>query len=605
MRLLQQMPALILFKKAATEDCLLAAKTILEKLKNPSTRLYHEFSEYVLPPFTNLNKEMHWKWADFRLGTRIHLLHGKLSGVLKFILEFYIKPEYSEATPMPNVRFKDPSNFLALDEMYLGAKPIATLADNMHGLDKTQVHNFRLLCRDFLIEAAQQIHQRLPLKSKQIKELRVPDPKIVVSKDVPSIAPLAMSFPLLLPASDINNLDREWRLLQNTDLMPTACECVCCLEVPEICSKAGSRCITDHAAFFGGILNPVVFQIAYRMRAMELNDMKLAVKDNEVERFYESRSESVRCFERSYNFLVEGFVISSSVKANYARKSPGKDVSACAPQKDVCGSCEARFYAKQQFLVCSAGCNRRFHCKCLNVTHEEYNFYMKSGTSAFKCSGCTRRSSASPRNDAAAGIGGVVPAPVAFVEPPNVTLDDGSVPPALLRLIESLSSKLDIVTAEVKCLRADNNSLRSEVLHLRKSVHERMPLPSSSSTMYASVAALPPAAPTSVSRPRAANSLLNAVPGTNLGGAGLESSSSKGARAAGGEDAVDDGYTTVGPRRRTKPSAGTAKPSKPPVPKRSIKCPAKVFMLKNAYLESLLTSVVAEATSKDSTSARL
>ncbi|KAM7308621.1 uncharacterized protein ISCGN_012255 [Ixodes scapularis] len=240
----------------------------------------------------------------------------------------------------------------------------------------------------------------------------------------------------------------------------------------------------------------------------------------------------------------------------------GKDVSACAPQKDVCGSCEARFYAKQQFLVCSAGCNRRFHCKCLNVTHEEYNFYMKSGTSAFKCSGCTRRSSASPRNDAAAGIGGVVPAPVAFVEPSNVTLDDGSVPPALLRLIESLSSKLDIVTAELKCLRADNNSLRSEVLHLRKSVHERMPLPSSSSTMYASVAALPPAAPTSVLRPRAAESLLNTVPGTNLGGAGLESSPSRGARAAGEKDAVGDGYTTVGPRRRTKPSAGTAKPSK-------------------------------------------
>ncbi|KAM7284035.1 uncharacterized protein ISCGN_001138 [Ixodes scapularis] len=240
----------------------------------------------------------------------------------------------------------------------------------------------------------------------------------------------------------------------------------------------------------------------------------------------------------------------------------GKDVSACAPQKDVCGSCEARFYAKQQFLVCSAGCNRRFHCKCLNVTHEEYNFYMKSGTSAFKCSGCTRRSSASTRNDAAAGIGGVVPAPVAFVEPSNVTLDDGSVPPALLRLIESLSSKLDIVTAELKCLRADNNSLRSEVLHLRKSVHERMPLPSSSSTMYASVAALPPAAPTSVLRPRAADSLLNTVPGTNLGGAGLESSPSRGARAAGEKDAVDDGYTTVGPRRRTKPSAGTAKPSK-------------------------------------------
>ncbi|KAG0443157.1 hypothetical protein HPB47_015227 [Ixodes persulcatus] len=57
--------------------------------------------------------------------------------------------------------------------------------------------------------------------------------------------------------------------------MPTARECVCCLEVPKVASKAGNRCITDHSDFFGGILNPVVLQIAYRMRAMELNDMEL------------------------------------------------------------------------------------------------------------------------------------------------------------------------------------------------------------------------------------------------------------------------------------------------------------------------------------------
>lgn len=97
-RLLEQMPVLILFfKKAATEDRLLAAEMILEKLKDPSTRLYLEFLEYVLPLFTNLNKEMQSE------DTRIYLLHGKVSGVLKSILELYIKPEYLEATPLPDV----------------------------------------------------------------------------------------------------------------------------------------------------------------------------------------------------------------------------------------------------------------------------------------------------------------------------------------------------------------------------------------------------------------------------------------------------------------------------------------------------------------------
>lgn len=51
------MPALIsFFKKAAAEDRVLAAEAILEKLSNPSTKLYLELLEYVLPFFTNLNK---------------------------------------------------------------------------------------------------------------------------------------------------------------------------------------------------------------------------------------------------------------------------------------------------------------------------------------------------------------------------------------------------------------------------------------------------------------------------------------------------------------------------------------------------------------------
>lgn len=212
-RLLEQMPALILFfKKAATEDRLLAAETILDKLQDPSTKLYLEFLEYVLPLFTNLNKEMQSE------ETRMPLLHEKVSGVLKTILEFYMKPEYLEATPLPDVQFKDPTKFLPLDFMYIGAKPTAALASNLHGLDKSQIHNFRLRCLEFFIEAAHQIHQRFSLKSDLMKNLRVLDPKVVANKEVSSIAPLAVSLPLLVPASEINDLDREWRLLRNTDM---------------------------------------------------------------------------------------------------------------------------------------------------------------------------------------------------------------------------------------------------------------------------------------------------------------------------------------------------------------------------------------------------
>uniref|UniRef100_A0A147BI86 Secreted protein n=1 Tax=Ixodes ricinus TaxID=34613 RepID=A0A147BI86_IXORI len=58
-------------------------------------------------------------------------------------------------------------------------------------------------------------------------------------------------------------------------VMPTTRECLCCQEVSQVTAKAGNKCITRHKDFFGAILNPVVLQIAYGMRAMELHDGEL------------------------------------------------------------------------------------------------------------------------------------------------------------------------------------------------------------------------------------------------------------------------------------------------------------------------------------------
>lgn len=61
---------------------MLAAESILEMLQDPSTKLYLEFLEYMLPLVTDLNKDIQSE------ETRIHLLHRKVSGVLKSILKF-------------------------------------------------------------------------------------------------------------------------------------------------------------------------------------------------------------------------------------------------------------------------------------------------------------------------------------------------------------------------------------------------------------------------------------------------------------------------------------------------------------------------------------
>ncbi|KAM7285627.1 PDZ domain-containing protein 8 [Ixodes scapularis] len=59
--------------------------------------------------------------------------------------------------------------------------------------------------------------------------------------------------------------------------------------------------------------------------------------------------------------------------------------------KDVCGSCSAPFYGRQQFLACSGTCRRRFHCKCINVVEGDYDLLMVNGVSSYKCSTCVKR----------------------------------------------------------------------------------------------------------------------------------------------------------------------------------------------------------------------
>lgn len=70
-----------------------------------------------------------------------------------------------------------------------------------------------------MIGSAHQIYKRFPFqKCGAIKQLSDIAPKSVISKQVGSLGPLACKFPNLVDEAEMNDLDREWRLLRNTDL---------------------------------------------------------------------------------------------------------------------------------------------------------------------------------------------------------------------------------------------------------------------------------------------------------------------------------------------------------------------------------------------------
>lgn len=144
-------------------------------------------------------------------------------------------------------------------------------------------------------------------------------------------------------------------------------------------------------------------------------------------------------------------------------------------KKVVCGSCSEPFVGKQQFIICSGGCKRKFHCGCIKVGLEEYNILMAIGKSTYKCNDRTRRHRCAgddkPNHGEETTDASNSDTDCESVRDtdngPTHTYESESA-------LQRMNAKLDVLTAKVKCLRADNHYLSSEVAELRKQLSQRV-----------------------------------------------------------------------------------------------------------------------------------
>ena len=211
-RLIEQLPALKLyFTNAAISDRILAAESILNKLSDPSTELYLGFLQFILPLFNDLNKEMQSERP------KIHTLFDRVSVAFRTIVECYLKPEYVAKTDVCDLQYRDPTNFLSIEEIYLGGRVTAAIYSKSTGLNENEIKAFKTRCLDFLIEGANQIYKRFPFKS-PFKLLKIIAPSEVIHKKSPSIVPLSSLFPGLVNVKETNDIDMEWRQLRNESL---------------------------------------------------------------------------------------------------------------------------------------------------------------------------------------------------------------------------------------------------------------------------------------------------------------------------------------------------------------------------------------------------
>lgn len=152
-----------------------------------------------------------------------------------------------------------------------------------------------------------------------------------------------------------------------------------------------------------------------------------------------------------------------------ARKKPiqsklSSNISTAMADRAVCGKCSAKIQGRQQFIYCSGPCQGSYHCKCVNVGPVEYEILMKKGSSAYKCSDCTRRGAEDGRpiaphrggdsTDSNEATGKASESDQFSKEDNLQTTDD---------LIRQLLRKVDVLTSEVCYLKIECQALRQQV----------------------------------------------------------------------------------------------------------------------------------------------
>ena len=145
-------------------------------------------------------------------------MRKSVSASFKTLVECYLDDNYLEKTPPSKVALTDPHTFKRLSSMYLGAK-VGMLLSGEHDIPNQPLQEFRQSCQKFYIEGAIQIRKRFPFNDVIFEQLEVLDPIVVKAKSVPSLAALMASFPNLVNETNVQNIDTEWRLLRNCELL--------------------------------------------------------------------------------------------------------------------------------------------------------------------------------------------------------------------------------------------------------------------------------------------------------------------------------------------------------------------------------------------------
>lgn len=210
-RVIEQYDALRLyFQSQYLVDRVQASEYLFQRLSDPINLCYLEFMEFILPYIMDVNVEFQAE------SPRIHLLYSRMTTLLKTILEFYIKPRYLQNLNLSTIEYSNPNLFMKIEDIYLGSKIAGKFSTNQ--FSELQKNDFRKRCLEFYIELMTQLFKRFPVNSSLCQDLKLLEfiypPNI---KKIQSLGPVYNSVIFKNYIDNVNDLDREWRLLRNNE----------------------------------------------------------------------------------------------------------------------------------------------------------------------------------------------------------------------------------------------------------------------------------------------------------------------------------------------------------------------------------------------------
>lgn len=131
-------------------------------------------------------------------------------------MDCYLQGPYVRSTPVEDIQYRNPTYFVPLEQMYLGANVAMSLSSPSLKVSQKQVRFFKLRCLVFLIEEVGQVMQWIPFNSPVFVNMDILTPKKVHEGKNASIIPLAVPFPRLLQEIGVQSLDNKWRRLRTT-----------------------------------------------------------------------------------------------------------------------------------------------------------------------------------------------------------------------------------------------------------------------------------------------------------------------------------------------------------------------------------------------------